>query len=33
VIIPAAGGMQCALKISPQRLVDLAQAEWVDVAQ
>ncbi len=33
VIIPAAGGVQCALKISPQRLVDLAQAEWVDVAQ
>jgi prolyl-tRNA editing enzyme YbaK/EbsC (Cys-tRNA(Pro) deacylase) len=33
VIIPAAGGVQCALKLSPQRLVDLAQAEWVDVAQ
>ena len=33
VIIPAAGGIQCALKISPQRLVDLAKAEWVDVAQ
>jgi len=33
VIIPAAGGVQCAIKLSPQRLVDLAQAEWVDVAQ
>ena len=32
-IIPAAGGVQCALKIAPQRLVDLAKAEWVDVAQ
>jgi len=33
VIIPAAGGVQCALKLSPQRMVDLAKAEWVDVAQ
>jgi prolyl-tRNA editing enzyme YbaK/EbsC (Cys-tRNA(Pro) deacylase) len=33
VIIPAAGGVQCALKLSPQRMVELAKAEWVDVAQ
>jgi hypothetical protein len=31
--LPAAGGVQCALKITPQRLVDLAKAEWVDIAQ
>jgi prolyl-tRNA editing enzyme YbaK/EbsC (Cys-tRNA(Pro) deacylase) len=33
VIIPAAGGVNCALKIAPTRLVELTGAEWVDIAQ
>jgi len=33
VVVPAAGDTHAALRISPQRLVQLAQAEWVDVAQ
>lgn len=32
-IIPAAGATNASLRIAPDRLVDLAHAEWVDVAQ
>jgi prolyl-tRNA editing enzyme YbaK/EbsC (Cys-tRNA(Pro) deacylase) len=33
IIIPAAGGTNCALKIAPERLAELCKAEWVDIAQ
>ena len=33
VVVPAAGDTHAALRIAPQRLVQLAAAEWVDVAQ
>ena len=33
VVVPAAGDTHHALRISPDRLVELAGAEWVDVAQ
>ena len=33
VVVPAAGDAHSALRISPARLVALAEAEWVDVAQ
>jgi prolyl-tRNA editing enzyme YbaK/EbsC (Cys-tRNA(Pro) deacylase) len=33
VIIPAAGATNAALRIGPDRLVTLAKALWVDVAQ
>ena len=33
VVVPAAGDTHHALRISPDRLVELAQAEWIDVAQ
>ena len=32
-VVPAAGDAHSALRISPARLVALAEAEWVDVAQ
>ncbi len=33
VVVPAAGDTHAALRIEPERLVQLADAEWVDVAQ
>jgi prolyl-tRNA editing enzyme YbaK/EbsC (Cys-tRNA(Pro) deacylase) len=33
IVLPAAGATNAALRIEPNRLVDLVKAEWVDVAQ
>ncbi len=33
IVVPAAGAPNSALRIAPERLVQLADAEWVDVAQ
>lgn len=33
VVVPAAGDAYTALRITPDRLVQLVDAEWVDVAQ
>ena len=33
VVLPAAGAPHAALRIAPERLVQLTDAEWVDVAQ
>ncbi|HIV71094.1 MAG TPA: YbaK/EbsC family protein [Candidatus Aquabacterium excrementipullorum] len=33
VVLPAAGSIDSALRITPDRLAQLVQAEWVDVAQ
>jgi prolyl-tRNA editing enzyme YbaK/EbsC (Cys-tRNA(Pro) deacylase) len=33
VVIPAAGATNAALRIAPERLVELVGAQWVDVAQ
>ena len=33
VVVPAAGDTHSAMRITPDRLVQLADAEWVDVAQ
>ncbi|MEP7058644.1 MAG: YbaK/EbsC family protein [Caldimonas sp.] len=33
IVVPAAGDTHAALRIAPERLVRLADAEWVDVAQ
>ena len=32
-VVPAAGSVHSAVKIAPQRMADLVQAEWVDVCQ
>jgi prolyl-tRNA editing enzyme YbaK/EbsC (Cys-tRNA(Pro) deacylase) len=32
-VVPAAGSTQSAVRISPERMVELTQAEWVDVCQ
>ena len=33
VVVPAAGDTHTALRIAPERLAELAGAEWIDVAQ
>jgi prolyl-tRNA editing enzyme YbaK/EbsC (Cys-tRNA(Pro) deacylase) len=33
VVVPAAGDTHSALRIAPERLAQLAAAEWVDIAQ
>jgi prolyl-tRNA editing enzyme YbaK/EbsC (Cys-tRNA(Pro) deacylase) len=33
VVVPAAGDTHHAIRIAPERLVQLAGAEWIDVAQ
>ncbi|MEO8922764.1 MAG: YbaK/EbsC family protein [Caldimonas sp.] len=33
IVVPAAGDTHAALRIAPERLAQLAEAEWVDVAQ
>lgn len=32
-VVPAAGSTQSAVRISPERMAELTQAEWVDVCQ
>jgi prolyl-tRNA editing enzyme YbaK/EbsC (Cys-tRNA(Pro) deacylase) len=32
-VVPAAGSINSALRISPQRMAELTQAEWVDVCE
>ena len=32
-VVPAAGATNSAVRISPQRMVELTKAEWVDVCQ
>lgn len=32
-IVPAAGSVNSALRISPQRMVELTKASWIDVCQ
>ena len=32
-VVPAAGDTHHALRIAPERLLQLTEAEWVDVAQ
>ncbi|EKT58500.1 YbaK/EbsC family protein [Providencia sneebia] len=32
-VVPAAGSVNSALRISPQRMVELTQATWIDVCQ
>jgi prolyl-tRNA editing enzyme YbaK/EbsC (Cys-tRNA(Pro) deacylase) len=32
-VVPAAGAINAAVRISPERLVQLTKAEWVDVCQ
>ena len=33
VVVPAAGSINSAVRISPERLAELVDAEWVDVCQ
>ena len=33
IVVPAAGDTNAAVRIAPERLVQLVDAEWVDVAQ
>lgn len=33
VVLPAAGAIHAAVRIEPERLVQLVQAQWVDVTQ
>lgn len=33
VVLPAAGATNAALRIAPERLAQLVQATWVDIAQ
>lgn len=33
VVVPAAGSVNSAVRISPQRMADLTKAQWVDVCQ
>jgi prolyl-tRNA editing enzyme YbaK/EbsC (Cys-tRNA(Pro) deacylase) len=32
-VIPAAGSVNSAVRISPEKMADMTQAEWVDVCQ
>ncbi|KLK91512.1 prolyl-tRNA synthetase [Microvirga vignae] len=32
-VVPAAGAIHAAVRISPQRMADLAGADWVDICQ
>jgi len=32
-VVPAAGATNAAVRLSPQRMVDLTGAEWIDVCQ
>ena len=33
VVVPAAGSTHSAVRITPQRMAELTNAEWVDVCQ
>jgi prolyl-tRNA editing enzyme YbaK/EbsC (Cys-tRNA(Pro) deacylase) len=33
VVVPAAGGTNAALRITPARMIELTGAEWIDVCQ
>ena len=33
IVVPAAGAINAAVKIAPERMADLTDAEWVDVCQ
>jgi prolyl-tRNA editing enzyme YbaK/EbsC (Cys-tRNA(Pro) deacylase) len=33
IVLPAAGSTNSALRITPQRLAELTQGQWVDVCQ
>lgn len=33
IVVPAAGSVTSAVRVSPQRIADLTHAEWVDVAK
>ncbi|MEO7008579.1 MAG: YbaK/EbsC family protein, partial [Caldimonas sp.] len=33
IVVPAAGDTHAAVRIAPERLAQLAEAEWIDVAQ
>lgn len=33
IVLPAAGAVNAALRIAPERLAQLVEAQWVDVAQ
>jgi len=33
VVVPAAGSTHSAVKITPERMAQLTNAEWVDVCQ
>jgi Cys-tRNA(Pro) deacylase len=33
IVVPAAGSITSAVRIAPQRIAELTQAEWVDVAK
>ena len=33
VVVPAAGGVNAAVRIAPARMVELTGAEWIDVCQ
>ena len=32
-VVPAAGSIHSAVRIAPQRMAELTQAEWVDVCE
>jgi prolyl-tRNA editing enzyme YbaK/EbsC (Cys-tRNA(Pro) deacylase) len=32
-VVPAAGSLNSAVRISPQRMAELTNAEWVDVSE
>lgn len=32
-VVPAAGGIKAAVRISPERIAELTRAEWIDVCQ
>lgn len=32
-VVPAAGGVNAAVRISPRRMAELAEAEWIDVCE
>ncbi|EBW1603982.1 YbaK/EbsC family protein, partial [Salmonella enterica subsp. enterica serovar Kottbus] len=33
IVVPAAGATNAALRIAPQRMAELTDAEWIDVCQ
>jgi len=33
IVIPAAGSVNSAVRMSPEKMADITQAQWVDVCQ